>query len=173
MSVLSFRNTLKLHTNGTSVDLIRAIPNHESVIVTASRKDSTLKLWEIQSRETSPTLSKKGQLSCGAKGQIGGVTSVCSTYCGEKLVVGYSDGSIRLWNWQTLECSRVLKGHSDAILSLDVSNDSTLIISSSKDNTMRLWDFNGGCLKKVNQNQRGAHTDLVTGVSFLQNLTTV
>jgi len=63
---------------------------------------------------------------------------------GEKLAVGYADGSISLWNVQTAKrVGDPLKGHSTAVADLAFSPNGKMLASAS-DNTIRLWDVDGG-----------------------------
>lgn len=59
------------------------------------------------------------------------------------LAVATSVEQVRVYDLTSMSCSYVLVGHTDVILSLDtcVSNTGrTLIVTGSKDNTVRLWD---------------------------------
>ena len=58
-----------------------------------------------------------------------------------------------------------LYGHKLPALSLDISSDSTLIVTGSADKNVKIWglDF-GDCHKSI-----FAHDDSVTGVEFVPN----
>nr|XP_002734280.1 PREDICTED: transducin (beta)-like 3 [Saccoglossus kowalevskii] len=60
---------------------------------------------------------------------------------GEKethIAVATNSEQIRIIELSTQNC-QILTGHSDIVLSLDVFKDGLLMVSSSKDNTIRLW----------------------------------
>ncbi|KAJ8554174.1 hypothetical protein K7X08_024852 [Anisodus acutangulus] len=59
------------------------------------------------------------------------------------LAVSTSVEQVRVYDLTTMSCSYVLAGHTDVILCLDTcvsSSGRTLIVTGSKDNTVRLWD---------------------------------
>ncbi len=65
------------------------------------------------------------------------------------------DLSLQLWNVDTGECIRVLRGHHHQIYS--VAFDGKFIATGSLDSTVRLWDFDSGkCLALL-------HSYLITG----------
>ena len=65
------------------------------------------------------------------------------------------DKTIRVWDLNTLECVKVLEGHSEAVLALAVGNGN--LISGSYDTTVRFWDLqNFRCIRKCD-----GHTDAV------------
>jgi len=63
---------------------------------------------------------------------------------GEKLVSGSSDNTVRVWEVESGNLSQTFWGHSESVLSVDISSDASYIVSGSKDNTVRLWDVNSG-----------------------------
>lgn len=164
----------------SSIDFIHVIPKHDNVLVTASKNHPIITLWDIIQTSTTTTtddnnslktlLVMRGQLTNWSKSSEIKLTDICLTICGESIISSYNDGSIRIWNWQTFECKKVLNGHLDSVLSIDCSLDGSLIISSSRDNTMRLWSVSGGqCLKKLNSNSKDSHSDIVKMVRFIKN----
>ena len=54
-----------------------------------------------------------------------------------RLVTGSKDTTVRVWNIQTGACLRTLDGHTDSVT--DVAYDGVTIISTSDDNTVRIW----------------------------------
>jgi WD40 repeat protein len=46
-----------------------------------------------------------------------------------------------VWNVSTGALVSTLTGHTDAVVSLALSHDGKLLVSSSKDGTIRLWNI--------------------------------
>merc|ERR1719242_534134 len=69
------------------------------------------------------------------------VRSVRFTESG-RLVSSGEDGLIHVWETENYSKERTLKGHTSAILSLDVHKQ--FIISASSDCTVRLWNLSTG-----------------------------
>ena len=63
---------------------------------------------------------------------------------GNTLAVGYAPYDIILWNTRTGERQKLLKGHSNWVVSLAFSADSQRLISGAGDNTARIWDVQAG-----------------------------
>jgi WD40 repeat protein len=60
---------------------------------------------------------------------------------GERLYVGTESGAISLRLAQTGEELFQLSGHADAVSSIDISADERMIVSGSRDMSLRLWDL--------------------------------
>ena len=58
---------------------------------------------------------------------------------GTSIAVASNCEQVRLFDIETMAC-RVLAGHKDIILSVDVSKSGDTIVTASKDNTLRVWD---------------------------------
>ncbi|RKZ53210.1 MAG: hypothetical protein DRR16_03840 [Candidatus Parabeggiatoa sp. nov. 3] len=80
---------------------------------------------------------------------------------GQRIVSGNGDGTVQIWDINSGRVSQTLRGHRDAVFSVDVSQEGRLV-SGSLDNTLRLWDTNTG---QTLQTFKG-HTDDVYAVSF-------
>ncbi|KAL7760741.1 hypothetical protein ACKLNR_010831 [Fusarium oxysporum f. sp. zingiberi] len=57
---------------------------------------------------------------------------------------GSYDKAIRIWDAETGECERVLKGHSSSVSSVVFSHDSKKLASASDDQTIWLWNAETG-----------------------------
>ncbi|OCT70026.1 hypothetical protein XELAEV_18036950mg [Xenopus laevis] len=66
----------------------------------------------------------------------------CLQYDDQKIVSGLRDNTIKIWDKNTLECKRVLMGHTGSVLCLQY--DERVIITGSSDSTVRVWDVNTG-----------------------------
>ena len=63
---------------------------------------------------------------------------------GKLLAVGYAPYDIILWNAQTGARQKLLKGHSNWVVSFAFSADGKRLISGAGDSTARIWDVESG-----------------------------
>lgn len=63
----------------------------------------------------------------------------CIQYDDQKIVSGLRDNTIKVWDRQTLQCTRTFQGHSGSVLCLQYADN--IIISGSSDATVRVWDI--------------------------------
>ncbi|PSN46000.1 F-box/WD repeat-containing protein 1A [Blattella germanica] len=66
----------------------------------------------------------------------------CLQYDDQKIVSGLRDNTIKIWDRNTLQCTKVLTGHTGSVLCLQY--DDKVIISGSSDSTVRVWDVGTG-----------------------------
>lgn len=154
--------TLRGHTQ-----TVTCMQMQDNVLVTGS-KDNTVKIWRGLSgaQECELTLAgHRGAITClqfaghhlmtrswDLTGRVWDMNtgqivhtvtgnSVCLSLQVEnsKLVCGYADNYIRLWDLRTGKCHRHLYGHSNIVTA--VRFDDTMIASGSYDRTLRLWDI--------------------------------
>ena len=59
-----------------------------------------------------------------------------------KIVSGLRDNTIKIWDRKTLECVKVLTGHSGSVLCLQY--DEKVIVTGSSDSTVRVWSVKTG-----------------------------
>ena len=71
----------------------------------------------------------------------------CLQYDDEKIVSGLRDNTIKIWDRKTLECLKVLNGHTGSVLCLQYDND--VIVTGSSDSTIRIWNVKTGDLITV------------------------
>lgn len=75
------------------------------------------------------------------------------------LAVATSVEQVRVYDLVSMSCSYVLAGHTDIVLSLDTcvsTSGRTLIVTGSKDNTVRLWETDGRACIGVGVGHLGA-----------------
>ncbi|KAJ7445073.1 WD40-repeat-containing domain protein [Mycena latifolia] len=72
------------------------------------------------------------------------VMSMASLPDGEMVACGSYDGIIQIRDPRTLQVSQTLQGHDDCVRSLEFSCDGSLLVSSSDDETSRVWDVDLG-----------------------------
>lgn len=108
--------------------------------------DHTVRLWDVQTGKEIQRFDL--QLTFSPDGQS--VAAACH------------DGSIELWDVKTGKESKVLKGHSDIVMSVAFSPDGHQIASGGWDRTLRLWDVGTG--KEIQRYEQ--YMDVVNSVAF-------
>ena len=72
------------------------------------------------------------------------VRSLALSHDGSRVVIGYEDGRIQVWNHltNTIECQ--MSGHSGVVMCVAFSYDGSRVVSGSNDDTVRIWDCRTG-----------------------------
>lgn len=69
----------------------------------------------------------------------------CLQFCGNRIVSGSDDNTLKVWSAVTGRCLRTLVGHTGGVWSSQMSDN--IIISGSTDRTLKVWEANSGeCL---------------------------
>lgn len=71
--------------------------------------------------------------------QLYETTTLATSSDGKKLAVGYSDGTVRVWDRQSRECLLTLTGHSRSITCLTFHEH--FLVSGSADTDIIVWDI--------------------------------
>lgn len=76
------------------------------------------------------------------------------------------DQTIRIWNWQNRSCTAILTGHTHYVMSVMFHREENLIISSSLDNKVYVWDYTELKQKheKYSGDKKGRKAEMFTGV---------
>ena len=84
---------------------------------------------------------------------------------GKLIAVALLDSTVKVFFTDTLKFFLSLYGHKLPVLSMDISSDSTLLVTGSADKNIKIWglDF-GDCHKSL-----FAHADSVMQVAFVPN----
>ena len=69
------------------------------------------------------------------------VISVSFSPDGKTLVSGSDDNTIKLWDVETGQEIRTLKGHDNYVRSVNFSPDGKTLVSGSADRTIKLWNL--------------------------------
>eukprot|EP00882_Tetradesmus_deserticola_P009279 GHRQ01009790.1.p1 GENE.GHRQ01009790.1~~GHRQ01009790.1.p1 ORF type:complete len:247 (+),score=100.18 GHRQ01009790.1:873-1613(+) len=124
-------HTLTGHTNGVSC--VSCSPLEEGVAVSAG-EDRCLKVWDLTRGYSTRSLP------CTKM-----PTALCLSSDGCTLITGHLDGTLCLWDLrQSRAGSQPLaevRDHSQAILCLSPTAHADRLLTASKDNQLRLWDF--------------------------------
>jgi WD40 repeat protein len=88
------------------------------------------------------------------------IYDICFTYHGEALGIA-DNNEIKVYNTKTKELLNEFKNaHRSQILAIDISKDSTLLVSGGKDSTIVIWDFVNNKIIKSLRFQKGIITSL-------------
>ena len=64
------------------------------------------------------------------------------TLCGDVVVSGHRDGSLRVWNKATGRCDQDLQGHTDVVTG--IASWERYLVSGSLDQTIKVWEMGAG-----------------------------
>jgi len=83
------------------------------------------------------------------------VSSLAISPDGTRIVAGYADGTVKIWNDGTGALVRLLNGHTDAVTSVAYSPDGKTIFSGSADGSVRTWDADSGLSLRILKGHSG------------------
>src|SRR6202041_862955 len=78
-----------------------------------------------------------------------GVRLVVFSHKGDLIVAGGESGYLQIFEFATGACIATLTHHTTCPTSIAFSLDDMLLISTSRDNTLWLWDVQTGALAKI------------------------
>ncbi len=135
-AVYQVRERNSLEANNDSINSISISPDGKT-IATASRIDSTVKLWSLE-----------GKLLHTLTGHKYDVLSVSFSPDSKLVATASVDKTVKLWN---LEGKRLqtLTGHKYWVLNVSFSPDGKLIVTGSGDKTVKLWSRGGKLLQTI------------------------
>jgi len=135
--------------------IVRTIKIHNNYLLTGS-DDKTARVWDLESgKEVAVLLHDEQVLSLDA------IKNTIVTSIGKPAL---ANPSIKVWDLNSHSCIKTLLGHTAAIYSVKLSNNT--IVSGSFDKTVRVWDLTtGACLKTIN-----AHTEGVSVVDVSEDV---
>ena len=151
----ALRLTLDGHDSGA-----KATISHDGrFVLTAGRQDRTVRLWEIPTGRCVRILD--GRVLDGYRG----VDTLCLSPDGSLAALA-AGGTIRVWDLRR-DRTHTLHGHTRVVRSMSVHGG--FLVSTSADDTVRLWSLDGGgrCLRTFRGDGgpvAAAHLDTEAGV---------
>ena len=78
---------------------------------------------------------------------------------GRRAVSGDRSGTVRVWDLESGECIRTLKGHADRVSAVDITPDGRRVVSGSggQDRTLRVWDVASGRCERTLEGDPNFH----------------
>ncbi len=139
--------TLEGHTEG-----VLAVAVLDDKRVLSASADKTLRLWDLDSRQTIRTLE-------GHTHQV-----VAVAVLDDKRVVSASaDKTLRIWDLDSGQTIRTLEGHTGRVRAVVVL-DERCVVSASDDKTLRVWNLDSGETRTLE-----GHTAWVRAVAVLDD----
>ena len=124
-------------------------PKTQNKVILSSSNDDVINMWDLA------TGAKLGKLD-NPKQSLGSTLITGNTGYGRDLLVIYDtmvDYDIDIIDIAANKCIRTLTGHTNKVISVRQTNDGRLLISSSRDKTIRIWDTtNWDCIKTISGN---------------------
>jgi len=128
------------------------------ILVSGSRDRSVI-LWRLGGTAGEESLGVAERRMTGHRHFVSDVTL---SYDANFALSSSWDGSVRLWDLTTGDCTRQFHSHTKDVLSVAFSADNRQIVSGSRDRSVKLWNTIGECKLTID----GAHDDWVSAVRF-------
>ncbi|MGJ3251164.1 MAG: eIF2A-related protein [Elainellaceae cyanobacterium] len=138
--------------------------NTDGKILTSGGRDGSIQRWEVNTGKCVGAIqpvSELWALDLNSRGQT---------------VAGHHHYEIQIWDIETGEQQCSLAGHTDELWMMCSSPDGRLLASSSKDETVKLWDIEAGrCIKtlQITKPYDGMNITGATGLTDAQRSTLI
>lgn len=148
----------KMFAHTKQVTSVCIIP--KTGLLATSSRDCKIILWQTETGEKSkPVRSLSGHSHF--------IQQVVSTNCGKYILSASWDKSARMWSVENGICLRRFIGHTKEVTSVSISKDNRIVITSSKDCTIRIWNTNGECKAVVEG--LNCHKEWISCVNFISD----
>ncbi|GIL71861.1 hypothetical protein Vretimale_671 [Volvox reticuliferus] len=119
-------------------------------------------------KQLSPVVASTSTATGAGAAGSGGVAEVTVLCCAPgssatTIAAGYSDGTVRLWDYQSGDCTVTFRGHKTAVSCLRYNSGGSLLVSGGRDTDVVVWDVVG----ETGLYRLRGHKDQVTDVVFL------
>jgi WD40 repeat protein len=125
--------------------LIRSLDLNYTTIVDKSRRFLSVSEKPFLDLQWAKVPNKEA-LIMTLEGHLKAVRSVAITSDNTKVVSGFYDNTIKVWDIDTGRLLNTLEGHTSTVRSVAISSDNSKIVSGSYDNTIKVWDIDTGRL---------------------------
>eukprot|EP00898_Chlorokybus_atmophyticus_P008490 jgi/Chlat1/8642/Chrsp87S00661 len=123
-------------------------------------------VWNVKLATVIRTLTP---LTAGASSATGApvaeVTAMTHAPAGTQVAIGYSDGTVRVWDTVKGSCDVVLTGHKKAVTALRYNASGAILASGGSDTRVVLWDVAG----EQGLARLQGHKDQITDLAFLHS----
>ncbi|VTZ67291.1 coatomer subunit beta, putative [Plasmodium chabaudi chabaudi] len=141
--------TIKLYDYENNFEKLCSFENHihyvmmckfnpkDTYIFASASLDKTIKIWGVQNNM--PVVTKP---HFTLTGHTKGVNCIDYSSSGETsyIISGSDDKTIRVWDYHTKQCIQVLSGHTQNVSCLIYHSNLPIIISSSEDCNVKIWN---------------------------------
>lgn len=116
------------------------------------------------------SLQVKTLTSASSDARPAEVTQLALSPDGRQLASGYSDGTLRLWDFESGEPEQHASGHRSGVSALCYSQAGALLASGGQDTDVVVWDVTSGTPLYRLQGHLGQVTALVSSISSNRSL---
>jgi WD40 repeat protein len=169
IKIWDLRSGKLLHSlNGHSYPIWSIAFSPDSQNLISSSVDRTIKIWDVSKGQLLRTLTGHSNIVKAVAISAHGSVIASGSYSNKDVTGGVSstedDSTIKIWNRNTGELLRTLKGHSGTISSLAIDPFGHILASGSYDGTIKIWNlYTGQLLHTLDvRNSQGALVEVLS-----------